>query len=59
VFLLITPLEKPDVQLYLLGQLARVAGDVDARERLAKATSHAEVIDIVAEGRESPAGGSR
>jgi mannitol/fructose-specific phosphotransferase system IIA component (Ntr-type) len=59
VFLLITPLEKPDVQLYLLGQLARVAGDVNARKRLAKATSLSEVIDIVTHGRESTADGIR
>ncbi len=47
VFLLVTPLERPDLQLFLLGELARVALDSSARERLTKATSIAEVINIV------------
>jgi monovalent cation:H+ antiporter-2, CPA2 family len=47
VFLLITPLEKPDIQLFLLAQLARVAGDPASRERLEKAISLEEVIDVV------------
>jgi mannitol/fructose-specific phosphotransferase system IIA component (Ntr-type) len=51
VFLLVTPLERPDVQLFLLGQLARIAGDAAARERLSRATSREEVIDVVTQRR--------
>jgi mannitol/fructose-specific phosphotransferase system IIA component (Ntr-type) len=47
VFLLVTPLERPELQLSFLAQLARVAGDDETRERLLKATSAAEVVDIV------------
>jgi mannitol/fructose-specific phosphotransferase system IIA component (Ntr-type) len=47
VFLLVTPLERPDVQLFLLGQLARVALNPQARQQLAKAMSVAEVVEII------------
>jgi CPA2 family monovalent cation:H+ antiporter-2 len=47
VFLLVTPLEQPDVQLSLLSQIARVAGDQSARDRLRTASSESEVIDVI------------
>lgn len=47
VFLLVTPAEQPDLQLLLLARLARVAGDHALRDRLFKATSDAEVIDLI------------
>jgi mannitol/fructose-specific phosphotransferase system IIA component (Ntr-type)/voltage-gated potassium channel Kch len=56
VFLLVTPAEKPDVQLYLLGQLAKFAGDAAARDRLRTASSHPEVIDIITQHRAAAAG---
>ena len=49
VFLLVTPAEKPDVQVFLLGQLARVAGNASSRERLLNASSASEVIEVVTE----------
>jgi mannitol/fructose-specific phosphotransferase system IIA component (Ntr-type) len=48
VFLLVTPLERPDVQLALLAQLANVAGDATARERLLRATTAQEVMEVLA-----------
>ncbi len=48
VFLLVTPAERPEVQLTLLGQLAGLAGDASIRERLRRAPSSAEAIEIIA-----------
>ncbi len=48
VFLLVTPVEQPSLQLYLLAQLARVAGDHATRERLLNATTNEEVMTILA-----------
>jgi CPA2 family monovalent cation:H+ antiporter-2 len=45
VFLLVTPAERPDVQIHLLEQLAGVAGDATARESLMNSSSMSEVID--------------
>jgi mannitol/fructose-specific phosphotransferase system IIA component (Ntr-type) len=45
VFLLVTPKEKPDLQLSLLAQIARIAGDPAARDRLRRATSKSDVIE--------------
>lgn len=53
MFLLVTPLEQPTLQLYLLAQLARVAGDHETRELLCQAQSFEEVLRILAE---SPVG---
>jgi mannitol/fructose-specific phosphotransferase system IIA component (Ntr-type) len=47
VFLLISPAERPDVQIYLLEQLAALVGDAEVRESLTGATSLSEVIRIV------------
>ena len=49
VFLLVTPTEKPDVQVFLLGQLAHIAGNALLRERLLKASSPSEVIEVITE----------
>jgi mannitol/fructose-specific phosphotransferase system IIA component (Ntr-type)/voltage-gated potassium channel Kch len=49
IFLLVTPLDEPDLQLALLAQIARVAGDAALRERLLAATTQADVIDAIAE----------
>jgi mannitol/fructose-specific phosphotransferase system IIA component (Ntr-type)/predicted transcriptional regulator len=47
VFLLVTPTERPEVQLALLRSLSRVAGDGAARDRLRRASSPAEVADVL------------
>jgi CPA2 family monovalent cation:H+ antiporter-2 len=47
VFLLVTPLDHPDQQLALLAQIARISADESVRERLLKASSEAEVLDIL------------
>jgi mannitol/fructose-specific phosphotransferase system IIA component (Ntr-type) len=49
VFLLITPLEQPDLQLSLLSHLARIAGSSAARERLLQAVNEAEVIEVISQ----------
>ncbi len=54
IFLLVTPLDEPDLQLALLARLARVAGDAALREQLCKATTEADVIDAVAEEQQTP-----
>ncbi len=48
LLLLVTPAEQGDVQLSLLAQVATVAGDASARERLRRASSAPEVIEIIA-----------
>jgi CPA2 family monovalent cation:H+ antiporter-2 len=55
VFLLVSPSEQPDVQLALLAQIARIAGDESARERLGQASSESEVLDILSTEPELPA----
>jgi CPA2 family monovalent cation:H+ antiporter-2 len=47
VFLLVTPEDEPDVQVMLLSQLASLAGSSDIRDRLERATSAPEVMEIV------------
>jgi CPA2 family monovalent cation:H+ antiporter-2 len=54
VFLLVTPSDQPDLQLSLLAQLSRIAGDAKARERLRRASSAPEVIDILSEQHDLP-----
>ena len=54
IFLLVMPTEKPDVQVFLLGQLARVAGNASLRERLLKASSPSEVIEVITEADRPP-----
>jgi len=48
VFLLVTPAEDPQVQLSLLGQLARIAGDEQVRDALRRATTTEEVRALFA-----------
>jgi monovalent cation:H+ antiporter-2, CPA2 family len=47
VFLLVTPEDEPDVQVMLLSQLASLAGSSEIRDRLERATSAPEVMEIV------------
>ena len=49
IFLLVTPAEQPNLQVLLLGQVARVAGNASSRERLLKGASKSEVIEIITE----------
>jgi CPA2 family monovalent cation:H+ antiporter-2 len=49
IFLLITPVEQPDVQVLLLSQLAGAAGNPDVRRRLTEANTAAEVHAILSE----------
>lgn len=46
VFLLVTPEEQPEVQVVLLSQLASLAGNSESRDRLERATSVPEVMEI-------------
>jgi mannitol/fructose-specific phosphotransferase system IIA component (Ntr-type) len=58
VFLVVTPAEDPSLQVYLLGQLARVAGNASLRERLRNAASPPEVIEIITEADRHLPGGA-
>src|SRR5262249_49964069 len=55
IFLVVTPAEDPSPQVFLLGQLARVAGNAHLRERLRNAASPSEVIEVVSEAGHPPA----
>jgi mannitol/fructose-specific phosphotransferase system IIA component (Ntr-type)/predicted transcriptional regulator len=46
-FLLVTPAEKPDVQLALLRQIARMADKAAARDSLMNADSGGEMMDVI------------
>jgi CPA2 family monovalent cation:H+ antiporter-2 len=48
VFLLVSPEDQPDVQVLLLSQLASLAGSSEIRDRLERATSAPEVMEIFA-----------
>jgi mannitol/fructose-specific phosphotransferase system IIA component (Ntr-type) len=48
IFFLLTPSERPNVQVFLLEQLAQIAGAVVVRERLLRAQSPQEVFEIIA-----------
>jgi mannitol/fructose-specific phosphotransferase system IIA component (Ntr-type) len=57
IFLIVTPAEQPELQVFLLSQVARLAGDPSVRERLASATTAAELtaaLDPRAAGSASP-----
>ena len=47
IFLLVTPAEQPNLQVLLLGQVARVAGDPEKRRRLRAAASPSEIGEIL------------
>lgn len=48
VFLLLTPAERPQTQVFFLAQLANVAASELVRERIARAATAHEIIDIIA-----------
>ena len=48
IFLLVTPAERPNVQVFLLAQLTRAVGSEFIRERLYRAHSPQELIEIIA-----------
>ena len=48
IFLLVTAAEQPHLQVLLLGQVARVAGDPEQRDRLRTAAAPAEIGEILA-----------
>lgn len=48
IFLVVTPAERPNVQVFLLGQLANVARSEFVRERLIRAQMPEEVVEIIA-----------
>jgi CPA2 family monovalent cation:H+ antiporter-2 len=49
VFLLVTPAERPNLQVLLLGQVARIAGDPEKRQRLREAVAPTEIGAILAD----------
>ncbi len=48
VFLLVTPAERPNLQVFFLSQVAQVVGSELVRERLCRAQTPEEVIEIIA-----------
>ncbi|WP_439621548.1 cation:proton antiporter domain-containing protein [Gemmata sp.] len=48
IFMLVTPAEQPNLQVLLLAQVARVAGDPEKRHLLRTAASASEVTEILA-----------
>lgn len=48
VFLLVTPAERPQIQVFFLSQLANVAASELVRERISRADDVDEVIEIIA-----------
>jgi mannitol/fructose-specific phosphotransferase system IIA component (Ntr-type) len=47
-FLVVTPADRPNVQVFLLEQLANVARSEFVRKRLIRAQSQEEVLEIIA-----------
>lgn len=48
IFLLVSPLERPNLQVFFLAQLASVAQSEFVRERLCRVESAEEVIEVIA-----------
>lgn len=48
IFLLVTPAERPNLQVFFLSQVAQVVGSELVRERLCRAQTPEEVIEIIA-----------
>ena len=48
VFLLVTPAERPDLQLSLIAKIARAIADPATKERLCSAASPAEILETLA-----------
>lgn len=46
-FLVVTPMERPNLQVFLLAQLAAVAGSEFIRERLVRTHSRQELIEMI------------
>lgn len=57
LFLLVTPAEEPELQVMLLGQIARLVGNPAFRDRLLSADSAADVLDVIAESETSKKSG--
>ncbi|HEX2747144.1 MAG TPA: PTS sugar transporter subunit IIA, partial [Verrucomicrobiales bacterium] len=55
LFLLLTPAERPEVQLALLGQLARLAGTQANRDALLRAGSPADMLEALHRASGTPA----
>jgi len=47
VFLLVTPVDKPELQLFLLSQVAKIAGNPVTREHLLSAVDQEDVLEIL------------
>jgi CPA2 family monovalent cation:H+ antiporter-2 len=47
VFLLVTPAERPDLHVHLLGRVASAASKAEVRERLRDAVTAEEILDIL------------
>jgi len=47
VFLLVTPAEKPELQLVMLGKIASIMGNPDIPRQLQEANSSMDVIDVL------------
>jgi mannitol/fructose-specific phosphotransferase system IIA component (Ntr-type) len=56
IFLVVTPAERPNVQVFLLEQLVSMTQSPIVRERLARAQSQQEAFDIVAQADPAAAG---
>ena len=63
IFLLVTPAERPNVQVFLLAQLTRAVGSEFIRERLYREPSAQELVEIIAaadpEGRKDKQSGTK
>lgn len=57
IFLLVTPAERPNLQVFLLAQLACVARSEFIRERLCRAHSRQELVEIIAAADPAGTGG--
>jgi CPA2 family monovalent cation:H+ antiporter-2 len=53
VFLLVTPAERPDLHVHLLGRVAGLASRTELRDRLREASSAAELIELLSESEEA------
>lgn len=58
VFLLVTPADRPDVQIHLLSRVAAVAGKKEVREALLAAPTREAVIEIIQKAEAAPRSGS-
>ncbi len=59
LFLFVTPAERPELQITLLGQLAGIVRDPSCRDALRLATSPSEVLEILAAGMKGEAARAR